>query len=228
MPLSGPALPAAARTLHHLARTHHVPVLDTDAPATVAALNPGLTLTLTRDGERAELAVTERDYGRLADFALTADMPHARFITASPIAHDRRPGSEAVSADLQALHTLTGPAPAAHPPAPSHAVSTPHSPAPDTQAATPDKPAEPSGSPTPAAAPGRRRRRAGRWCGRRGSHGGRGRAARGRPSFTSGTQGGFSTRLTGAMAALRDAAPRTGVRALVPGQAVLGRGWVSG
>ncbi|MFI1259044.1 DnaB-like helicase C-terminal domain-containing protein [Streptomyces netropsis] len=216
VPLSGPSLPAAARVLDHLARTHHVPVvavLDTDDPATVAALNPGLTLTLTRDGERAELAVAERDYGRLAVFALTADMPHARFTTASPTAHDHHPDSEAPPADLQAPHTLTGPA---HPPTPSQAVSTPHSPAPDTPAATPDKSAEPSGPPAPAAAPGNSRTdtTAG--------------ATEPTPApaadaadadltaaedelleaarpFTSGAQGGLSARLTGAMAALRDA-----------------------
>ncbi|MEU2517020.1 DnaB-like helicase C-terminal domain-containing protein [Streptomyces syringium] len=82
MPLSGPALPAAARTLAHLARTHQVPVLavlDTDDPHAVAALAPGLTLTLTRADEHAELAVVEPDFGCLAVFPLAVDLACARF-----------------------------------------------------------------------------------------------------------------------------------------------------
>ncbi|MEV4505488.1 DnaB-like helicase C-terminal domain-containing protein [Streptomyces klenkii] len=89
VPLSGPALPAAARTLAHLARTHGVPVLavlDTDDPAAVAALAPGLTLTLgfPRGREHAELVVAERDFGRLAAFPLTADFSRARFTEPVP------------------------------------------------------------------------------------------------------------------------------------------------
>ncbi|MEU5421342.1 DnaB-like helicase C-terminal domain-containing protein [Streptomyces sp. NPDC020667] len=84
MPLSGPALPAAARTLAHLARTHRVPVLavlDTDDPHAIAALAPGLTLTLTfpRGRQHAEVTVAERDFGHLAAFPLTADLARARF-----------------------------------------------------------------------------------------------------------------------------------------------------
>ncbi|WP_414170974.1 DnaB-like helicase C-terminal domain-containing protein (plasmid) [Streptoverticillium reticulum] len=82
VPLSGPALPAAARTLAHLARTHGVPVLavlDTDDPDAITALVPGLTLTLTRNSEDAQLAITERDFGPLATLPLHADLSCARF-----------------------------------------------------------------------------------------------------------------------------------------------------
>ncbi|WKX74080.1 DnaB-like helicase C-terminal domain-containing protein [Streptomyces sp. XD-27] len=89
IPLSGPALPAAARALAHLARTHHVPVLaalDTDDPDAIAALAPGLTLTLTfpRGRQHAELTVAERDFGHLAAFPLTADLARARFTEPVP------------------------------------------------------------------------------------------------------------------------------------------------
>ncbi|MFC5149029.1 DnaB-like helicase C-terminal domain-containing protein [Streptomyces aureoversilis] len=112
MPLSGPALPAAARTLAHLARTHQVPVLavlDTDDPHAVAALAPGLTLTLTRAGEHAELAVVEPDFGCLAVFPLTADLACARF-TEAPALFDAAgiltaPGGRALVDDVLAAAT---------------------------------------------------------------------------------------------------------------------------
>jgi antitoxin (DNA-binding transcriptional repressor) of toxin-antitoxin stability system len=103
VPLSGNALPAAARTLAHLARTLHLPVLaalDTDAPEVLAALNPDVTLALTRDGEYAQVIVAERDFGPVATVQLRAELSYARFTDA--------PTSQP-----------SGPAPAATPPDPT-------------------------------------------------------------------------------------------------------------
>jgi hypothetical protein len=82
VPLSGPALPAAARMLTHLARHHHVPVLavmDTDDPDAVAALDADVTLTLSRDGDHAQVVVAERDFGRVATAHLRPEFAYARF-----------------------------------------------------------------------------------------------------------------------------------------------------
>ncbi|MFG3117447.1 DnaB-like helicase C-terminal domain-containing protein [Streptomyces sp. NPDC048197] len=82
VPLSGPALSAATRTLAHLARTRNIPVLaalDTDLPEVVAALDPDVTLTLTRTGERARIDVAERDFGPQDTSQLCAELPYARF-----------------------------------------------------------------------------------------------------------------------------------------------------
>ncbi len=47
-------------------------------------MNADLTLLLSREETRAHLTVTERDLGTLADLALTADLPHARFTDPAP------------------------------------------------------------------------------------------------------------------------------------------------
>ncbi|MGW1043207.1 DnaB-like helicase C-terminal domain-containing protein [Streptomyces sp. NPDC002547] len=83
IPLSGPALPEAARVLAHLARTRNVPVvavLDTADPDVLAALDAAhLTLTLTRTGNDAQVTVAERDFGELTRVPLRADLACARF-----------------------------------------------------------------------------------------------------------------------------------------------------
>ncbi|MER6560680.1 DnaB-like helicase C-terminal domain-containing protein [Streptomyces sp. NPDC001027] len=86
IPLSGPALPEAARVLAHLARTRNVPVmavLDTADPDVLAALDAAhVTLTLTRTGNDAQVTVAERDFGELTTVALRADVACARFADA--------------------------------------------------------------------------------------------------------------------------------------------------
>ncbi|MER0485141.1 DnaB-like helicase C-terminal domain-containing protein [Streptomyces sp. Edi2] len=88
LPLSGhQAIADAVQALAHLARAHNIPVLaalDTDDPAVLATVNADLTLLLSREETRAHLTVTERDLGTLADLALTADLPHARFTDPAP------------------------------------------------------------------------------------------------------------------------------------------------
>ncbi|NUK20781.1 DnaB-like helicase C-terminal domain-containing protein, partial [Streptomyces lunaelactis] len=83
IPLSGPALPEAARVLAHLARTRNVPVvavLDTADPDVLAALDAAhLTLTLTRTGSDVQVVVAERDFGELTAVPLRADLACARF-----------------------------------------------------------------------------------------------------------------------------------------------------
>ncbi|MDX3801088.1 DnaB-like helicase C-terminal domain-containing protein [Streptomyces sp. AK04-3B] len=86
IPLSGPALPEAARVLAHLARTRNVPVvavLDTADPDALAALDVAhVTLTLTRTGNDAQVTVAERDFGELTTVVLRADVACARFTDA--------------------------------------------------------------------------------------------------------------------------------------------------
>ncbi|WP_155057597.1 DnaB-like helicase C-terminal domain-containing protein [Streptomyces blattellae] len=86
IPLSGPALPEAARLLAHVARTRNVPVvavLDTADPEVLAALDAAhVTLTLTRTGNDAQVAVAERDFGELTRVPLRADLACARFTDA--------------------------------------------------------------------------------------------------------------------------------------------------
>lgn len=83
IPLSGPALPEAARALANLARSRNVPVvavLDTADPDVLAALDAAhLTLTLTRTGNDAQVVVAERDFGELTTVPLRADLACARF-----------------------------------------------------------------------------------------------------------------------------------------------------
>lgn len=85
VPLSGPALHAATRTLTRLAQQLRLPViaaLDTDDPDTVAALDPDIALTLTREGTHAHIHVTERDFGPLTTIHLRAELLYARFTDA--------------------------------------------------------------------------------------------------------------------------------------------------
>ncbi|MBE1603140.1 DnaB-like helicase C-terminal domain-containing protein [Streptomyces stelliscabiei] len=86
VPLSGPALPEAARVLAHLARSRNVPVvavLDTTDAEVLAALDAAyLTLTLTRTDTDAQVAVAERDFGELVSVPLRADLASARFADA--------------------------------------------------------------------------------------------------------------------------------------------------
>ncbi|ARP73845.1 hypothetical protein LK06_032230 [Streptomyces pluripotens] len=86
IPLSGPALPEAARVLAHLARARNVPVvavLDTADPDALAALDAAhLTLTLTRTGNDAQVTVAERDFGELTTVPLRFDAACARFTDA--------------------------------------------------------------------------------------------------------------------------------------------------
>ncbi len=83
VPLSGPALPEAARVLAHLARSRNVPVvavLDTTDAEVLAALDAAyLTLTLTRTDTDVQVAVAERDFGELVSVPLRADLASARF-----------------------------------------------------------------------------------------------------------------------------------------------------
>ena len=86
LPLSGAALPSAARALSRLARDLAVPVLavvDSDAPETVASLDADTTLLLTRTEEDARLRVEERDFGTRARVTLRPDTAHARFLDAA-------------------------------------------------------------------------------------------------------------------------------------------------
>lgn len=120
LPLSGPhAIADAVQALAHLARAHHLPVLaalDTDDPAILATANADLTLLLIREDSRAHLTVTERDLGTLADLALTADLPHARFTDpaaphTTPTAAPAPPPAAAVSSPAPSQRALQ-PAPA--------------------------------------------------------------------------------------------------------------------
>ncbi|BAG16927.1 MULTISPECIES: type II toxin-antitoxin system prevent-host-death family antitoxin [Streptomyces] len=84
IPLSGDQLPAAARTLAHLARQSGLPVLaviDTDDPLLIQRLDPDVTihLTLHKNDGTAEITVAERDFGPLATARLNEDLAHARF-----------------------------------------------------------------------------------------------------------------------------------------------------
>ncbi|MFJ9188226.1 type II toxin-antitoxin system prevent-host-death family antitoxin [Streptomyces anulatus] len=84
IPLSGDQLPAAARTLAHLAQQSGLPVLaviDTDDPLLIQRLDPDVTihLTLRKNDGTAEITVAERDFGPLATARLKEDLAHARF-----------------------------------------------------------------------------------------------------------------------------------------------------
>ncbi|MFE9679764.1 DnaB-like helicase C-terminal domain-containing protein [Streptomyces sp. NPDC006259] len=86
VPLSGSALPEAARVLAHLARSRNVPVvavLDTTDAEVLAGLDAAyLTLTLTRTDNDAHVMVSERDFGELVSVPLRADLASARFADA--------------------------------------------------------------------------------------------------------------------------------------------------
>lgn len=129
--LSGAGLPGAARTLTALAERLCVPVLavvDSDDPAVIASLHPAVTLTLSRDRTRAEVAVWDRDFGSLSTAHLTADLPCARFtdITAktreeTPVTrNERTPDPEPTP-----MREATQPAAPVRPPAPDTAAAVP-------------------------------------------------------------------------------------------------------
>lgn len=101
IPLSGDQLPAATRTLAHLARQADVPVLaviDTDDPHLVQRLDADVTLHLTlhKNTGTAEITVAERDFGPLATTRVGEDLAHARFTTL--------PQAPAHDAEQQLLH----------------------------------------------------------------------------------------------------------------------------
>lgn len=141
LPLSGPTHVAdAVQALTHLARTHHLPViaaLDTDDPHLLNTLGADLTLTLTRDDTRAQLAITERDLGTLTTITLTADLTHARLTDHTPL--DPYAGIRELSpAEREAIKplpsttdnrfTTSTPTPPPTPPqAPNNAPATPQS-----------------------------------------------------------------------------------------------------
>ncbi|MGA4844722.1 telomere-associated protein Tap [Streptomyces sp. G45] len=80
LPLSGDALPDAARALSATAERLGVPVLlvvDTDDPAVLDTLAADLTLTVTRDGQDVAVAIKQRD-GEPASVQLHADLACAR------------------------------------------------------------------------------------------------------------------------------------------------------
>ncbi|MFD5200470.1 DnaB-like helicase C-terminal domain-containing protein [Streptomyces sp. NPDC058375] len=88
LPLSGPTqITDAAQALAHLARTHELPVLaavDTDDPQLIAALSLDITITLTRNDDRLQARITERDLGTQAALTLHADLAHARITDPAP------------------------------------------------------------------------------------------------------------------------------------------------
>ncbi|MCQ8834833.1 DnaB helicase C-terminal domain-containing protein [Streptomyces malaysiensis] len=145
VPLSGPELPAVTRVLAHLARTQDIPVLavlDTDLPEVVAALDPDVTLTLTRTGEHARIDVSERDFGPQTTTQLRAELPYARFTDPA----DSAPAFGSVQA--------TPASPESHrPPRSVREAATIQCPAPSGTASAPEQP-----HPVSAAAPARQRR----------------------------------------------------------------------
>ncbi|MEV0254701.1 DnaB-like helicase C-terminal domain-containing protein [Streptomyces sp. NPDC050732] len=88
LPLSGSRVPAAVRTLMHLARQQSVPVLavlNTDDADAVRSLDADVTLTLSLapGADTATVTVTERDLGRTT-LTLRPDLSRARFTDAPP------------------------------------------------------------------------------------------------------------------------------------------------
>ncbi|WP_345570982.1 DnaB-like helicase C-terminal domain-containing protein [Streptomyces plumbiresistens] len=165
IPLSGPALPEAARTLAHLARHLDVPVvvaLDTDDPAAVATLDAAhLTLTLTRTDTCAEVVVAERDFGELTTATLHADLRCARFIDPPETEPMRQSNTASAVLDTKEETVTAGPA--------------------DAGAAVGERPAALQAELLDAALP-----------------------------FTSGAQHGLPARMTGTLAALREASTTPG------------------
>ncbi|WP_282703902.1 DnaB-like helicase C-terminal domain-containing protein [Streptomyces sp. CC219B] len=220
IPLSGPALPAAARVLAHLARSRNVPVLavlDTAEPEVLAALDAAhLTLTLTRThNDAAQVTVAERDLGELTTVPLRADLACARF-TDLP--------------DPAVPHTPDGVLPAAQDAPPATMAPQPTEPAPGTPSVTagpavtasrPAAGAVPGAEPTSPAAPGAALQDAPASAGP--ADAGAAGTAVGEElaaveaelleaalPFTSGARHGLSARLTGALAALREASTQPG------------------
>lgn len=148
VPLSGPALRTATRTLARLARQLRLPVvaaLDTDLPEVLTALDPDITLTLTRTGEHARIDVSERDFGPQATTQLRAELPYARFT--DPTDSAPAPGSA----------PATPAPPESHPSPPSvQKTANIQRPAPSGTMTAPEQPHA-----MPAAAPTRQQRRLG-------------------------------------------------------------------
>ncbi|MFF1378774.1 DnaB-like helicase C-terminal domain-containing protein [Streptomyces sp. NPDC058308] len=109
LPLSGPRVPPAVRTLMHLARQLSVPVLavlNTDQTHVVRSLDADVTLTLAlpAGADTATVTVTERDLGQTT-LLLQSDLNHARFTDAPPPSALPAPAS-AESALAVAEHEL--------------------------------------------------------------------------------------------------------------------------
>ncbi|MEV7374652.1 type II toxin-antitoxin system prevent-host-death family antitoxin [Streptomyces sp. NPDC090301] len=161
-PLSGDALPGAARRLAHLARQARVPVLavvDSDNPALVASLDADVTLTLSRMGQAARIDVAERGMGRLTSVVVEPDIPRARFLplpgqiadrllredTTRIVEHTAAPATQAVAAP-PGLPTKDD-----SPVTPETDLTTPteQAAAPSPQAAPPASPTEAQPAPRP-------------------------------------------------------------------------------
>ncbi|MGW3570975.1 DnaB-like helicase C-terminal domain-containing protein [Streptomyces sp. NPDC000941] len=143
VPLSGPELPTATRVLTHLARTRNIPVLavlDTDLPDAVAALDPDVTLTLTRTGEHARIDISERDFGPQTTTQLRAELPYARFTDPTDSAPAPGPGPAQAAPATPESHQL---------PRPAREAATTQHPAPSATNTTPQQP-QPTSTPTPA------------------------------------------------------------------------------
>ncbi|MYT29981.1 MULTISPECIES: DnaB-like helicase C-terminal domain-containing protein [unclassified Streptomyces] len=146
VPLSGPALPAAARILSHLARTRNIPVLaafDTDLPEMVNALDPDVTLTLVRTGQHTHIDVAERDFGPQTTTQLRAELPYARFT--DPTDSAPAPGSVQATPTSPGSHQL---------PPPAREAATIQNTTPSGTISVPEQPHA-----MPAAAPARQQRR---------------------------------------------------------------------
>ncbi|WP_225842647.1 DnaB-like helicase C-terminal domain-containing protein [Streptomyces albus] len=96
-PLSGRSLPAAVRTLAHLAAERQAAVvvlLDTDDAQLTARLEADRAFRLTRpgDGAAARITVTARDLGTLASVEVGLDMTHLRLLDQPPLPAGSVPG----------------------------------------------------------------------------------------------------------------------------------------
>ncbi|MFJ8752321.1 DnaB-like helicase C-terminal domain-containing protein [Streptomyces sp. NPDC102441] len=106
VPLSGSDLPAAAQALAQLARVLRVPVVaavDTDEADLLTALDADVTLTVTRQDERAEVTYAERDFGTLSTVTLRADLACARFTDALAEAEGAPKAAPSAGATAQIL-----------------------------------------------------------------------------------------------------------------------------
>ncbi|OFA48226.1 hypothetical protein BEN35_18955 [Streptomyces fradiae] len=128
LPLSGDALPQAARILSGAAARLNVPVLavvDSDDPALLARLGADITLSVVRDGATAEVRVAERDLGGpLSVVRLYADLACARFTDpAAPPAALLPPRAPAEGPGQHPASCAAGPG---HETAPPAASAVPH------------------------------------------------------------------------------------------------------
>lgn len=223
IPLSGPALPEAARVLAYLARTLQVPVvavLDTADPEVLAGLDAAhLTLTLTRThNDAAQVTVAERDLGELTTVPLRADLACARF-------------TDLPDPALPHASVPDGVVPAAQD-APS---ATAAAPVPQSADGVPGTPPASAAGPAPATSPAAEAASGAALQDAPASAGPAGAGAAGTPvageelaaveaelleaalPFTSGARHGLSARLTGALAALRQASTQPGRAGQLPG-----------